>query len=161
LGPAPYDAGLWLSYRREVWPVIAGRARADLPTPREQEVRLKVWESLRLAEREVLPEAERLLNDDLGRIVAHLLGDWRRPQEAGGGRGGGGGFGAGGEGGGWRRRPRGGGAAPPKPTDSAAAPALRDLAGRLFDAWLRSTGERRGGACSRPLIDGERTLPAR
>lgn len=62
-------------YRQEVWLRLKDAARRQWPSPWEQEVRLRAWEALMLAEREVLPAAFALLEADIARLAGGLRED--------------------------------------------------------------------------------------
>src|SRR5207244_10437915 len=57
LMPTDTDAELLNHYRFDVWPALIPRAQLDLPTRREQNVRVSAREALRVAEAGVLPVA--------------------------------------------------------------------------------------------------------
>ena len=67
-----FDPDLMDRYRLEVWPRLGAAARRRWPSVWEQEVRLRAWEALTLAEREVLPAAFALLEADIARIAGSL-----------------------------------------------------------------------------------------
>ncbi|MFL5338559.1 MAG: cobaltochelatase CobT-related protein [Gemmataceae bacterium] len=146
LNPREPDAELLERYRLEVWPALIPRAQLDLPTRREQNIRLSVLNALRVAEAQILPIAAELLERDLSRLSNWLRADWKRQQAA--------------EStltSGTDEQLRGlfFEALASPPGDGKMPPAVRDLALRTFDAWLRSTNESRGGGCgTRPLISG-------
>src|SRR5262245_19234949 len=146
LRPGPDDADLTDRYRFNVWPALIPRAQLDMPTRREQLVRVRVLDALRIAERDILPVASELLDHDLARVVAWLGADAQRQQRT-------------------ENTLSGGSdqqlreifseAMNASPADGEQPLALRDLAIRTFDAWMRSTGECLGGpGASQPLTAG-------
>jgi hypothetical protein len=75
LDPMPLGSDLARRYSSEAWPRLSHDAPRSLPSAREQAVRLKVLEAMRLAEVEVLPVARELLEGDIARLAALLQGD--------------------------------------------------------------------------------------
>jgi hypothetical protein len=154
LTPELNDVELFYCYLDDVWPHIVNRARRDLPTRREQWIRILTQEALDIAEREILPVAAEFLEKDLGRISSLLKGDANREKDA--------------EDAVARddvealRRLMG--ESLDKDPDANPSPGLRELAIKVFEAWLRSTQESASGrAGGRPLIetDGARTMRGR
>src|SRR5262249_32190800 len=80
LRPSSEEGDVTDRYRFDVWPVLIGRAQLDLPTLREQLVRVKVLEALMIAEREILPVAAELLERDLARLMRWLQANAERQQ---------------------------------------------------------------------------------
>jgi hypothetical protein len=146
LMPGPDDADLKERYRCDVWPALIPRAQLDLPTRREQLVRVRVLDALRIAEREILPIAAELLDRDLGRIIQWLKADDTRQHRT------------------ERTITNGTGqqlreivseAMNSPPAEGQQPEDLRDLAIRTFDAWMRSAGESLGGpGAGQPLTAG-------
>ncbi len=75
LDPAPLGSDLARRYSTEVWPRLSHDAPRSLPSAREQAVRLKALEAMRLAEAEILPVARELMEGDIARLTALLQGD--------------------------------------------------------------------------------------
>lgn len=151
LDPAAAGADLSERYREEVWPRLNHEAPRSLPPPREQAIRLSVLQSLHLAERDILPVAERLLENDLSRTAAFLAENLpvRRAAQA-------------------ALREFDGNTVrsilaeasqrPLPPQPFSPPPGFGELAMELIEAWLadwRSGGDRHG----EPLLDPDERTP--
>jgi hypothetical protein len=145
LQPGPEDVDLTERYRCEVWPALIPRAQLDLPARREQLVRVRVLDALRIAQRAILPVAAEMLDRDLARLVNWLNRDVQRQQRA---------ESTLANGTNQELRDLFAEAMSSPPTEAKQPSALRDLAIRTFDAWMRSTGECLRGGTGQPLTAG-------